>query len=172
MFITILYIVFLGFSSMVPIIHVQIMYNVHKQLTTIYMIFVYVTGFLWALQAAKPTPSVLLKTDRFIGFLSGLLIQFKIFTDLNFVPVFNRFCPVLVKPTKTCLIQFLGLCRFFELWSLHRNSANFLLFSWNSFLFGTHCCRAGPVGGGLGSAQGPQNPRALKCIFTIGSPAD
>jgi hypothetical protein len=41
MFVTILYVVFERFSSMVPILYVQIIYNVHKQLITISMIFFY-----------------------------------------------------------------------------------------------------------------------------------
>jgi hypothetical protein len=45
MFATILYIVFQRFSSMVLILHVQIIYNVHKPLTTISMIFIYFTRF-------------------------------------------------------------------------------------------------------------------------------
>jgi hypothetical protein len=61
MFVTILYVVFERFSSMVPILYVQIIYNVHKQLITISMIFFILPDFL-ALEATKPTKSVLLKT--------------------------------------------------------------------------------------------------------------
>jgi predicted ferric reductase len=39
MFVTILYVVFQYFLSMISILHVQIMYNVHKPLTIISMIF-------------------------------------------------------------------------------------------------------------------------------------
>jgi hypothetical protein len=61
------------------------MYNVHKPLTTIFIIFVYFIRF-FSLGSSK--------TDRsgwFIGFLSDLLIQLNLFVDLNFISVFNRF---------------------------------------------------------------------------------
>jgi hypothetical protein len=45
MFITILYVVFQYFLSIVLILHVQIKYNVHKPMTEISMIFVYFTRF-------------------------------------------------------------------------------------------------------------------------------
>jgi hypothetical protein len=106
--------VFQRFSSMVPILHVQIIYNVHKPLTTISMIFVYFTSFL-ALEAAKPTKSVCSKPGKigqFIGFSSSFLIQFKISTDLNSVPIFDRFYRFLVKLTKLVRCGFWGSADF------------------------------------------------------------
>jgi hypothetical protein len=81
------YMLFQHFSFMVPILYIQIMYNVYKSLTTISMIFVYFTRFFLAWEVAKPVSLLI---------FSGLLIQFKIFINLNFV------LPV----------RFLALCRF------------------------------------------------------------
>jgi hypothetical protein len=66
-----------------------------------------------ALKAAKPKKSVLLKTGlvKLIGlsiFLSNLSIQFKKIADLNFVPIFDRFYRLLVKPTKPIRSGFLA----------------------------------------------------------------
>jgi hypothetical protein len=45
MFVHILYVMFQRFSSMLPILHYQSMYNVHKPVTTICMIFIDFTRF-------------------------------------------------------------------------------------------------------------------------------
>jgi hypothetical protein len=59
MLLPILYVVFHHFSSMLPIVHVQSIYNVNKPVTTICMIFVDFFRFFLALQAPKSTESVL-----------------------------------------------------------------------------------------------------------------
>jgi hypothetical protein len=58
----ILYGVFHPFSSMLPIVHVQSIYNMNKSVTTICMIFVDFFRFFLTLQAPNPTESVLFKT--------------------------------------------------------------------------------------------------------------
>jgi hypothetical protein len=54
------YMLFQHFSFMVPILYIQIMYNVYKSLTTISMIFVYFTRFFFSMGSSK--------TGQFVDF--------------------------------------------------------------------------------------------------------
>jgi hypothetical protein len=63
MLLSILYVVFHPFLSILQIVPVQSIYNMNKPLTIIYMIFVDFPRFFWALQSPKPMKLVLFKTD-------------------------------------------------------------------------------------------------------------
>jgi hypothetical protein len=116
MFVTILYIVFQCFSSMISILHIQIMYIVHKPLTIISMIFIYFTRFFWALEAAKPTKSVLLKTDLVNQLVYRFFCPIYRFSSKN-LPIwilcwFLTGLSVFGETNKTGPVWFSGLCRF------------------------------------------------------------
>jgi hypothetical protein len=115
MFITILYIVFLGFSSMVLIIHVQIMYNVHKQLTIISMIFVYFTIFFS--RASSKIDNIGFAQNRFgkpvkpID-LSGFCLIYQFSSKFSPIHILYRFCQFSVKLTKSVRSDFWGSADF------------------------------------------------------------
>jgi hypothetical protein len=111
MFVTILYIVFQCFSSMISILHIQIMYIVHKPLTIISMTFIYFTRFFWALEAAKPTQNRSSKPVGLSGFLSDLSIQFKKL-PIWILCWFLTGLSVFGETDKTGPVWFSGLCRF------------------------------------------------------------
>jgi hypothetical protein len=66
MFLSILYIVFYPFSSMLQIVHTQSVYNVNKSVAIICMIFVDFFRFFLPRETPKPTGSVCSKFVQFI----------------------------------------------------------------------------------------------------------
>jgi hypothetical protein len=99
MFLPILYDVFHPFLSMLPIVHVQSIYNLIKPVTTCYMIFVDFPWFFWHCKHQNRSPVNQQKRPvyRTLVWFTDL---FQTFHNLNFVSVFDQFCRFSVKPSK------------------------------------------------------------------------